>query len=560
MGLKAAIVFISLIWSTALWAQSWVQIEAQPSEAEARARADAYAARIDGINVFRMRSGWYAIAIGPFDQAQAVNTLRQYRSIRAIPSDSFIEDEGRFRGLVYADNALPTLSEPTQPAPELVAGEETQAEARASERALTRDERASIQVALKWEGVYNSTIDASFGPGTRRAMAAWQEVNGFEPTGILTTLQRRQLIDGYQQVLAALDMSPVNDPNAGIDIALPEGLVQFDRYEAPFAHFNPATDDDVRVLLISQRGDGDTLTALYDVLQSLEVIPLEGRRNLGRNEFTINGANSKSSAYAYARLAGDTVKGFILVWPADDEKRFNLALSTMRESFTTNEGVLPDTAGGGAQDIDLLAGLEIRKPSIARSGFFADGQGLVLTTSAAVSQCARITLDGDSEADVVASDSELGLALLKPRAELAPISTAYLASAQPRLSSDMAVAGYSFGGVLGAPSVTFGTLADVKGLNGDGRLLRLEVQSEEGDRGGPVFDGFGAVQGLLLDSAEGSRKLPGDVAFAANAGALTAFLNTNGVSPLVAEDGLAVEPEDLEAIAADITVLVSCWN
>lgn len=169
-------------------------------------------------------------------------------------------------------------------------------------------------------------------------------------------------------------------------------------------------------------------------------------------------------------------------------------------------------------------------------------------------------MDGDSEADVVASDSELGLALLKPRAELAPISTAYLASAQPRLSSDMAVAGYSFGGVLGAPSVTFGTLADVKGLNGDGRLLRLEVQSEEGDRGGPVFDGFGAVQGLLLDSAEGSRKLPGDVAFAANAGALTVFLNTNGVSPLVAEDGLAVEPEDLEAIAADITVLVSCWN
>ena len=68
------------------------------------------------------------------------------------------------------------------------------------------------------------------------------------------------------------------------------------------------------------------------------------------------------------------------------------------------------------------------------------------------------------------------------------------------------------------------------------------------------------MQGLLLDSAEGSRKLPGDVAFAANAGALMAFLDANGVSPLVAEDGLAVEPEDLETIAADITVLVSCWN
>ena len=177
MGLKAAIVFVSLIWSTAIWAQSWVQIEAQPSAAEAQERADAYAARIDGINVFRMRSGWYAIAIGPFDQAQAVATLQRYRAIRAIPSDSFIEDESRFRGFVYAANALPTLSEPTQPVQELEPGEETESEARASERALSRDERAALQIALKWEGFSNSTIDASFGPSTRRAMAAWQEAS-----------------------------------------------------------------------------------------------------------------------------------------------------------------------------------------------------------------------------------------------------------------------------------------------------------------------------------------------------------------------------------------------
>ncbi len=213
------------------------------------------------------------------------------------------------------------------------------------------------------------------------------------------------------------------------------------------------------------------------------------------------------------------------------------------------------------QDIDLISGLEIRRPIRARSGFFIDGAGSVLTTSDAVGQCQRITLDDGVEADVIAEDMPLGLALLKPRQALAPLSVAQFASDEPRLQSDIAVSGYSFGGVLSAPTLTYGTLADVKGLNGDNRVQRLTISKEPADAGGPVLASSGAVVGMLLaDASGGNRQLPSDVAFAADAPALAAFLSANGVNPSASKLGEPIPPEDLTVLAADLTVLVSCWN
>ena len=242
-------------------------------------------------------------------------------------------------------------------------------------------------------------------------------------------------------------------------------------------------------------------------------------------------------------------------------KNFRLALSMMEQSFRANDGVLPDTFVAGAeQNIDLLAGLQIRRPDHARSGFYIDDKGAVLTTYETVQNCTRIMLNEEIEAEVAAEDAVLGLALLRPVQSLAPLSVARLAAAEPRLQSDIAVAGYSFGGVLGAPSLTYGTLADVKGLDGDARLARLDIASEDGDIGGPVFDGGGAVMGMLLPKEASARQLPGDVAFAVDAPVLAEFLSANAINPRAADANDPIAPEDLTLLAADMTVLVSCWN
>ncbi|MEP2139338.1 MAG: serine protease, partial [Erythrobacter sp.] len=467
----------TMIWAQTAFAQAWVQVEAQPNERGAIARANAYAAENDSVASFRLRSGWYAIVIGPFaSEDQARGELLALRGRRAVPSDAFVADGRNFREQVFgsADRVL-VPSEPSEPLPPLRAGEESPEDARLSERLLNREERAQLQVALKWEGFYNSVIDASFGPGTRRAMAAWQENRRYEPTGILTTLQRRELVDGYLDVLQSLDMQTVIETSAGIEVEMPAGLVTFDRYEAPFVHYKPLTDDGVRAYLISQSGDQNSLTALYDILQTLEMVPVDGARTLRREDFFIEGQSDDIQSYTYARLTGGTIKGFSLIWPAGDEKRFTLAKDSMITSFSPRQGVLPETAGSGVQDIDLLAGLEIRRADRTRSGFYIDRDGAVLTTSEAVRQCGRVMVNDDVRAEVVAEFPALGLALLRPSKPQTPIQIARLAINEPRLQSDIALAGYSFGGVLSAPSISFGTLADLKGLDGDERVQRLAV-------------------------------------------------------------------------------------
>ena len=557
---KVAFVILTLVLTGAAQAQSWVQIEAQPGTASALERAEAYAEILPDVNAFRTGGTWNIIALGPFlTEDDARRRLLELRGQRLVPSDSFVSDGRTFRERIFGTGVAAVA--PSAPAPVLEPGEETPAEARSNERSLSRDDRALIQTALRFEGFYNSVIDAAFGPGTRRAMSAWQESNGYEPTGILTTLQRRELVDGYQSVITSLGLAPVIDETAGIEIDLPTALVRFDRYEAPFAHYESRTEDGVKVVLISLSGDATTLAAYFDIMQMLEIVPTEGERNLGQESFTIVGQNARIISHTFARRAGNAIKGFTLVWPVGDEKRFQLALDAMKASFRTNEAVLPDDMGSGIQDIDLLSGLEIRRPERSGSGFFITSDGAVLTTSKAVQQCRRITLDEDVEADVVAENSGLGLALLKPREDLAPLSIARLAVDEPRLQSDIAVSGYSFGGLLSSPTLTFGTISDLKGLNGDPQVQRLSISSEPGDAGGPVLAGSGAVVGMLLAEADsGNRQLPGDVAFAADAPVLAEFLSANGVTPSASDIGETIPPEDLTLLAADLTVLVSCWN
>lgn len=560
--LRVAAVLMAAIWGQVTFAQVWVQIEARPTEAEALERANDYASRLPDVNGYRLNSGWHAVALGPYSESEALARLGQLRAARAIPSDSFLSDGGNYLGRFFGTGEVTAAAAaPLQPAAPLEPGEETVAEARVGERSLTRDDRELIQVALKAEGFYNSVIDADFGPGTRRAMATWQQAMGYEPTGVMTTLQRRELVQTYRDDMASLNITPFSDARAGIDIEIPAGMVRFDRYEPPFVHYDSATDDGVRMLLISQSGDENTLAALYDIMQTLEIVPLNGPRSLGRGEFTLTGTNDRIMSHTFARVVGGAVKGFTLVWPAGDEKRFKMALTAMEQSFRGSDAVLPDTIGEGAvQNIDLLAGLDIRRPDKSRSGFYIDNNGAVLTVSEAVGQCTRITLNDEFDAEVVTSDEALGLALLRPLQTIAPLSVARLAATEPRIKSEIAVAGYSFGGALSAPSLTFGTLADVKGLDGDTRVQRLSLVSEDGDAGGPVFDGTGAVMGMLLPRATGARQLPGDVAFATDAPVLSEFLSAHGIRSLSTETGDAVAPEDLTALAADVTVLVSCWN
>ncbi|MDA7427063.1 serine protease [Primorskyibacter aestuariivivens] len=569
---------------------AWIQVEAQPSLLQAEERVRDYAEFLPNVNGFSIRSGWYAVALGPYSEQQATAILRELRANGSVPRDSFVARSDAYRQQFWpvGANLLGTTFESDPPAgdaaedvqtaeaetteeqaPQAVVvtepepePEETVREARQSERDLTPQEKKDLQIALQWAEFYTAAIDGAYGPGTRRAMAGWQEANGYEATGVLTTRQRAALLGQYNSVLEGMDLKLVRDATSGIEMKVPMGVVSFDAYEAPFARFAPSGDIPARVLFISQEGDRSRLYGLYDILQTLEVVPLDGPRERGRDDFTIVGENDEIISHTEVSLRGGEIKGFMLIWPSGDEERRSRVLAEMQDSFTRIDGVMPAALGASdTQSVDLLSGLVIRKPRLSRTGFYVTPTGTVLTTLEAVEGCSRVTLDGDMEARILQTDDAAGLALLEPSSRLAPMEVAELASTAPQLQSEVAVAGFSYEGVLGAPSMTFGKIVDLRGLNGEERLDRFALTALPGDAGGPVMDTSGAVIGMLLPRDAGGRQLPEEVSFSSDSGALQDMLSRAGIRPRTANGFAAtLAPEDMTRKARGMTVLVSCWD
>ncbi|MDI3336287.1 serine protease [Defluviimonas aestuarii] len=565
--------FLMMIAAVAAEAQeTWVQIEAQPSLREGEERARAYSGVFPNVNGFAMTTGWYAVVLGPFTPEEAERQLFLLKSERLIPADSYIATGSRFQSQFWPVGGTAALPQPEAPAVDTLTAtqpstlpDETPNEARRSEALLLAEERRALQEALQWEGFYTGAIDGAFGAGTRRSMGAWQAAMGYEASGILTTAQRAELMAAYQADLAAIGLETVTEDEAGIEIALPLALISFDRYQPPFVHYGEKDGSGFRALLISQKGDRATLSGLYDIMQTLEIVPVSGDRQLNATSFVLTGQNDRLQSYSQAELAGGTIKGFTLVWPTAEADRAARVVDAMKASFRSIGDTALDEGLGTplAEDhATLMSGLEIRRPALSRSGFYLDGTGLVATTDEVIAECRRLTLDGGIEADTVLHDAATGLAVLKPRTSLAPRAQANLSSG--RVNSEIAVAGFSYQDALDTAVMSFGTLADTRGLGGEEQLTRLSVRTLDGDAGGPVLDATGAVVGMLLPrDKDGSRVLPEDVGLALDGTTIRAALAGAGlVAEPVAETAstAALAPEDLTMLGRDMTVLVSCWN
>lgn len=617
------VLFFSAFTASAQQQSSWIQLESHPNLAVTQQAIRAYGAQIEDVNGFALGAGWYAVALGPYSAEEAESVMISLRENGLIPRDSYVAESANYQqqfwpvGANFLDQpATETAQDGTDDSievtelaqaladtaaaagddtatdtgddtgadtetqmaqadtgtqadtsqPQVVAEpeipEETQYEARQSEARLTAEERRQLQVALQWSGHYEGAIDAAIGPGTRGAMADWQRSNGHEPTGVMTTRQRAELLGQYNSVLDGLDIRTVRDTEAGVQMRMPLGVVGFDRYEPPFAHYEATGDiSEARVLLISQPGDRNTLLGLYDIMQTLRIVPENGPREISGNSFSLTGRNASIVSQTQASLENGQVKGFTLIWPAGDEDRRTRLFEEMQASFQRLGGVLDPGAGADeVQNVDLVSGLEIRRPKLSRSGFYVDQSGTVVTTLEAVQGCERVTLDEDYNARVIGIDEGLGIAVLKPVDALAPIAVAAFQDVPPRLQSDIAVAGYSYGGVLGSPTLTFGQLEDAQGLNGEQHLKRLALASLEGDAGGPVVDSYGAVVGMLLPASQSGRQLPDGVSFAADAAAVRQVLADLGISASSTSGGTTIPPETLSKQASGMTVLVSCWD
>lgn len=440
---------------------------------------------------------------------------------------------------------------------------EPPAEARASEAALSLAQKMELQSALHWGGFYSSTIDGAFGAGTRNAMVAWQEAQGRQPTGILNSLERSSLIATWTQERAAYGFDLVRDDEAGITAELPLALVTFDRYAPPFVHYRPNDPSGLQIALISQPEEATALADLYATLQSLAALPPEGPRALTGNRFEISGQSATHQGYAVAESRQGAIKGYLVSWPKDDPHAPRV-VQQLAASFRSSGKQALDPGMVAMSDADrqsLSSGLAPRPAKLATSGFYVDASGTVATLASTVAQCARVTLDGQTEARVSYSDPQLGITLLRPTTPLSPAAFAQLSSIAPPLGAAVTVAGYAYGDSLPAPVLTKGTLKERSGLGGEPHLNRLSITTLPGDAGGPVLDEAGAVLGMVMArSTAPDRILPSGVEFAISASDLAQTLRAAGLAPTQALQTTPLSPLAFDRAASGMTVLVSCWD
>lgn len=554
----------------------WIQIEAKQSLIQAEERAKIYAQELDDIAAHSLGSGWYAISMGPYPTPQAQAILDMLKSQGALPRDSFVSNGQNYRQTVWTAQSAAADDTPTDdrqdaaaidipqpakdpddaPAPQLP--DETRAQALASEQNLSRDEKRDLQMMLQWAGFYNSTLDGLFGRGTRTSMANWQQANDFDPTGVLTTVQRAELRRQYMAVIADLGLTQINDRQAGISLKLPMERLEFSQYAAPLAHYRSRAQAIEQVFLISMDGDREDLSALYEVLQTLEIVPLDPDASKSRDEFVIRGETADRFVYIQAALADDGIKGFGLVWPSANREQYDRLLSEMANSLIRTAGTLPAQLGQAVDaDLDTTFGLALRKPAFIRSGVFVSDTGRLLTLGNDLDQCNRLMIQGEIPATAT-QQANSNMAVLTPQTPIAPMATAAPAARLPLPGDAVYLASFPFGGVLSAASITLGQVETLMAGPTGGSDLVLSIRAGDTDRGGAVLDRNGNLIGILSQADGSDRILPPNTHIAhpvINDGALAdliTFASAQSPASGLADDALV---QELSKIAS----YFECW-
>ena len=582
----------------------WIQLEAQPDHPSALQSIERYTQYFGNVVGFDIGAGWFGVALGPYAE-DAVEAVRQdFHSSGLIPRTSFITTGTSYRSQILLPAVAP--DEPAQPtSPVLLPMATSPIEAitkqntpptklsqatsyemdavavvpngtiatselsRANQRenalkaeqAMNLSEKKYLQRALAWAGVYESAIDGLYGRGTRSAMSRWQISNGYGETSVLTTSQRGELIANYTRLLAGLDFTQTIETKAGISIQVPNAILGAPKYNEPFVRFEANDGSVIKMILISQTGDEARLKALYQVIQTLSIIPKDGARKLNKSNFTIEAFNSELHTTGFAQLRDGYIKGALLVWPVGDDARRERVADEIFNSFSTLPGALAEATifENGFMPKDLLSGLGMRQPKFVQSGVFLNATGMILTAARDFDSCDLIELGGGMTTQVVIKNAHL--AVLEPLQDIAPAIVLEFQSLPLRAPRHISVGGYSYGGQLSMPTLTLGILQDVKTLEGQRDIARLEISTLPGDIGGPLYDQNGAVIGLLLPNPKtADRQLPSNVKFAATWGMISPLLRQANVTVAPAVSSVLMDAIDLSNIAKNTVALIKCWD
>ena len=220
----------------------------------------------------------------------------------------------------------------------------------------------------------------------------------------------------------------------------------------------------------------------------------------------------------------------------------------------------PDSAPAGGTGRDRKASAQPPARG-GGTGFVVDQAGHVLTTHRVVSGCRSILAGPPGKAkraEIVTTDQDLGLALLKlpgPAGTVAPLGTA-----SARLAESIVVYGFPLPGVLASSgNVGVGIVSALIGVGDDRAMFQITAPIRLGEGGAPILNQHGRVIGIAVrDLTEVRGGLPPDVAFGIRLRQIRRFLDRHDVDYQVSGRTPAVSNPQIAKEAIAYTLRIQC--
>ncbi|HDZ08933.1 S1C family serine protease [Pseudohongiella sp.] len=210
-------------------------------------------------------------------------------------------------------------------------------------------------------------------------------------------------------------------------------------------------------------------------------------------------------------------------------------------------------------------------PQVIGSGtaFAVTNEGHLITNYHVISECSslRFQLPGALaiEATVVATNESFDLALLKTDSttRAAPFRT----QGRIRLGDDIVVYGFPLLGDLSSSgNLTNGLVSALTGLGDDLSTFQISAQIQPGNSGGPVFDIYGAVVGVVVSTAnqdyfaQQSGNIPQNVNFAITSDITQSFLRANNIRYELSDNSEELSTADIAERAQTMTGALLCYR
>lgn len=404
--------------------------------------------------------------------------------------------------------------------------------------ALPLADRIAIQDGLVWTGDYAGSLDGTFGRMTFEAIAAFQGRHKFTPDGVPTPPAVKLLGETATAKKAAVGFQPVDDKATGVRIHLPTKLL------------GPAAKRDGGSRWVGREGriqidtfasaDGD-LAGLFERMK----VEVPGRKVvyavLRPDWFVVSDEAGGRHGYARFVRGAQGVRGFVFSLDASlgtELDRVVIATAGRFEPFpgaAPNPQATPATPVQPATPAVVAAPPAPAAPVVAAASGVVVASGRVLTAASAVSGCASLTVGG-RPATVATADAG---------------GIATLAVSGPT-GGPMRLAGAGDGALTVLASGESGGRAGVVAVPGEAVDGRARAPLQRGALGAPVFDGSGALVGLVAGRPDEKRAVAGLVPPAAYD-----LVGGEGLAAAVTAAGGANDPTT--AAATTTGRLVAAW-